>query len=73
MSDETAFLSQADSKKAFRSTPHEKIQVSTKTSIAGKKYTITVYLTNEKGETKPLNVTLSGLAEEDVDLVALPF
>ena len=42
-------------------------------SMAGKKYTITVYLTYETGESKPLNGTLSVLAEEDVDLVALPF
>jgi hypothetical protein len=73
ISDEKAFLSQVDSEKAFGSTPHERIQVSRKTSMAGKKYTITVYLTNEKGESKPLNGTLSGLAEEDVDLVAIPF
>jgi hypothetical protein len=41
--------------------------------MAGKKYTISVYLTNDQGESKPLNGTLSGLAEEDVDLGALPF
>jgi hypothetical protein len=35
------------------------IEVPLKASMAGKKYPVTIYLTNSKGESKPLNSTLS--------------
>jgi hypothetical protein len=48
------------------------LEVPIKTSMAGKKYPITVYLTNEKGESKPLNGTLSvpAIAKPKVPAVA---
>ena len=35
------------------------IEVPIKVSMAGKKYPVTIFLTNDKGESKPLNATLS--------------
>lgn len=35
------------------------LEVPVKSSMSGKRYPITIYLTNEKGESKPLNATLA--------------
>lgn len=35
------------------------LEVPIKTSMSGKKYPVTIFLSNEKGESKPLNATLS--------------
>jgi hypothetical protein len=49
------------------------LEVPIKASMAGKRYPVTIYLTNQKGESKPLNATLSIPAAPKVPSIPTAF